>query len=77
MKQLNHPSKIIGIGGGVGPMAGVKLHEKIIASTPLPTVLTKAILRCITCRVLMILRIVLASYWEKHRKTLQRVCFAQ
>ncbi|MEN0003195.1 MAG: amino acid racemase [Bacteroidota bacterium] len=27
-------SRIIGIGGGVGPMAGVKLHEKIVALTP-------------------------------------------
>ncbi len=30
MKEIE---KIIGIGGGVGPMAGVKLHEKIIENT--------------------------------------------
>ncbi|MBN1778599.1 MAG: aspartate/glutamate racemase family protein [Candidatus Buchananbacteria bacterium] len=27
------PNKIIGIGGGVGPMAGVELHKKIIENT--------------------------------------------
>lgn len=33
MKKLKNEEKIIVIGGGVGPMAGVELHKKIIQNT--------------------------------------------